>query len=137
MKKVMKKVASVIVLTLGTICIYTFLFASILQGVGQGSIDPAMFFFLIGIPLIFGGTALWGWTRWKIVIGIILTVMGGIFALMVVNIPVITKANPAFFNKGTVLLTIELPLAIGFLLAGITLIILQKRRDRTSQNKND
>jgi len=94
-------------------------------------------YLVLGMGLVTGGAALWGWKRRRMAFGVTLTAVGGILALNAITLP-LTLISPEWKQSGTAqysgLLSMVAwgagPFAVICLAAGIPLILRQRKLDR-------
>lgn len=91
---------------------------------------------VIGVVILLGGTALWGWSRKRIVLGVISTIVAGVFLLMSINFAIMKLVS---FKLGNELLHVSIiwPLVFGiiFVTIGIVLIVKQRKIDVVATKK--
>lgn len=96
-------------------------------------------FVIFGISLLLGGTALSGWKRRRMVLGVVSTTLGGLLALTAVYLPLLMispewrdMSSPGFDEMSPVITGCFIFGAI-LLIIGIPLIIKQLRIDRQEE----
>lgn len=136
----LRKIASVILLSIGGIFVTasSSMLVVMFKYEEIAAISGLILLIFVGLatPFMVGGVGLWGWRRWRIVLGVVLTIVGGMFATYAISIPLwmlspewellggpdVSEMKP--FLKSSALLS-ALLLAIGILL-----ILRQKKRDK-------
>ena len=137
---VIRRVASVILLTIGVSFVPATLMLLVVF-LSEG-LFHLLALIILAIPIgiaaavITAGVALWAWNRWRIVLGVVLTVGGGFSALTAAAMPLmmispewqaVEAPDDAFMHR--VILGYVLT-ALLLAAVGIPLIIAQKRRDQ-------
>lgn len=91
---------------------------------------------IIGAAVLLGGAALWGWSRKRIVLGIISTVVGGLLLLMSVSFAMM-KSVSLKLDKEVPEVSLIWPLVFGiiFVTIGIVLIVKQRKIDTVATKK--
>lgn len=136
----MRKIFGVFVLIIGT---WLFLIG-VLPAAMRGGIPYRSEEFIIelvigfiGAAVLLGGAALWGWSRKKIVLGIISTVVGGLILLMSVS-SVMMKSAGLKLGKEVPKVSLIWPLVFGiiFVTIGIVLIVKQRKIDTVAARES-
>jgi len=136
-----RKVASIICLVLGGVFIMTIGMASFVmfeRDAAMGAV-VTLIYLALATPFTLGGMALWGWRRWRITLGIVLTAVGGMLAMCAVTLPLVTMspewkkiADPNVEAVLPPLIAGSVIFGVICLVAGVALIIGQKRRDKAA-----
>lgn len=147
MKKLVKKAVGVVLLWIG-IQGLAMLIPATLIGIGNLGcmslkVSQALIMYAIFISLVVGGVTMWGWDRWRIVFGIVLTGIGGFAAFaFLVSLPAIMRlaSSGNLDSRGNTETTIIYVIAVSlfsliFIISGITLITLQRKKDKASACK--
>lgn len=139
----LRKIASVLVLSIGSFCIIgglVPLFLVLKQNDVESFVGTCVFV-VIGIALLLGGTALWGWKRRRMVLGVVSTTLGGLLALTAIALPLIMTSpewrqvsGPKFEEMSPIIIGCSIFGAV-LLVIGIPLIIKQLRRDRQEEQQ--
>jgi hypothetical protein len=125
-----KKVASVVLLFLGGFLLFalTAVFAMSMSGnlspiaYRNAAIIVLPLFALPGAILMVCGVALWDWKRWRITLGTVLTVTGGLCAVSSLNFGLLKLSPELWEAAGGSQFPIS-PIFIGtFLVVGVTLL---------------
>ena len=140
-KGMLRKIGGVVLLIIGgsfIIClflpsIFVFQFEEVVAG---GLV--LLVFAGLATPLMAGGIGLWGWRRWRIVLGVVVTVVGAVVVLCAMSIPLVMHSREWEWLGGPeishlVKPTLKVSALFGALLLalGILLILRQKNRDKS------
>jgi NADH:ubiquinone oxidoreductase subunit 6 (subunit J) len=101
------------------------IFAVSATGFDSATTFIILLFLPVGILFLLLGVYLWNWERIRVLIGIVLTVVGGFFAIVTFTFAFASKNN--LMKQGGPIASITIMLILLFF--GILLIIQQKRID--------
>ena len=133
-----RKVAGVLLLSAGGIPLMSsLLMSSMVLEIGGRAMIVLPIFAGVGMGLMVAGTALWGWSRWRMVLGIAFTAVGGVLASVAITVP-FAMISPEWKMAGGPNASAAMKPMIAssalfgaiLLAVGIPLIIRQRKRDR-------
>ena len=140
----MKKAVGVVLLWIGIQGLAMLIPATLIGTENLGcmslKVNQALFLYGIFISLVVGGVATWGWDRWRIAFGIVLTGIGGFAAFAFLgSLPAIMKfassgnVDSRGSTESMIIYVIGVILfSLIFIIGGITLITLQRKKDKVS-----
>lgn len=138
----LRRIASVLILSIGGFCIIgglVPLFLVLKETEVEGFVVMCAFV-VFGIALLLGGAALWGWKRRRMVLGVVSTTLGGLLALTAVSLPLLMISpewrhvlGPEFDVMSPIIVVGCFIFGAVLLVIGIPLIIKQLRRDRQEE----
>ena len=137
----LRKIASVVLLIIGGLFVSASSSALMVMFKHEeiGAIGGLILLIFAGLatPFMVGGVGLWGWRRWRIVLGVVLTVVGGMFATYAISIPLVMLSPEWELAGGLDVSEMMKPFLKSFALfgvpllaIGIFLILRQKKRDK-------
>jgi len=137
MLKLARKAIGIILLCIGIQGLAMLILATLIE-IGGGElgdmslkVSQALILYAIFISLVVGGVAMWGWDRWRFVLGIVLIGIGGFTAFAcLVSLPAIMGLAKSSNTENMIIYYI---MAVGlysliFIIPGITLITLQRKK---------
>jgi hypothetical protein len=136
MIKIARKATGIILLCIGIQGLAMLILATLIE-IGGGElgdmslkVSQASILYAIFICLVVGGIAMWGWDRWRFVLGIVLIGIGGFTAFAcLVSLPAIMRLAKSSNTENMSIYIIAVSLyALIFIVPGITLITLQRKQ---------
>lgn len=137
MLKLARKAIGIISLCIGIQGLAMLILATLIE-IGGGElgdmslkVSQALILYAIFISLVFGGVAMWGWDRWRFVLGIVLIGIGGFTAFAcLVSLPAIMGLAKSSNTENMIIYYIMVVglYSLIFIIPGITLITLQRKK---------
>jgi len=136
MIKLARKAIGIILLCIGIQGLAMLILATLIE-IGGGElgdmslkVSQALILYAIFISLVVGGVAMWGWDRWRFVLGIVLIGIGGFTAFAcLVSLPAIMRLVKSSNTENMIIYIIAVGLySLIFIIPGITLITLQRKK---------
>ncbi len=125
--KTFKKILSVIFIALGVIMVVGLLLAISIPDSASDVKIAAPFMGILGALIILLGIKLWDWSRFKMIIGIISTIIGAFFLFGCI---------PQFLNSELITAIIQIAYAVIFLTIGGFITINQLKLIKASKKQN-